>query len=190
MFSFKKRYYFIIESIKDIDLKILKKRKKFTIIYRNKNNSEILDDLLLFRKKCKMRSIEFFVANNLNLAISLRSDGIYLSSYNRTLKPIYLKKLNFKIIGSAHSHKQINMKVRQGCERIFFSKLFLVSYDKKSPFLGVVRFNNFLKNKKNLIPLGGINIKNLTKLNTINCNGFALMSEVKKKPANIINRLF
>lgn len=190
MFSFKKKYYFIIESIKDINLKELKKRKKFTIIYRNKNNSDIYKDLILFRKECKMRSIEFFVANNLNLAISLKSDGIYLSSYNKTFKAIQLKKMNFKIIGSAHSFKEVNMKVKQGCDRIFFSKLFLVSYDKKAPFLGVVKFNNFLKNNKTLIPLGGINIKNLTKLRTINCDGFALMSEIKKKPANIVNRLF
>ena len=47
-----------------------------------------------------------------------------------------------------------------------------------------------LKNNKNLIPLGGINQNNLNSLKTINSKGFALMSEIKKKPANIINRLF
>ena len=51
------------------------------------------------------------------------------------------------------------MKIKQGCEIILFSKLFLVNYDKKSPFLGVIKFNNFLKINKNLIPLGGINLK-------------------------------
>ena len=190
MFSFKKKYYFIIESIKDVDLKKIKNRKKFIIIYRTKNNSENIADLLIFRKKCKMKSVEFFVANNINLAIRLNSDGIYLSSYNKSFKALNLKKLNFKIMGSAHSSKEICMKIRQGCEKILFSKLFLVSYDKNSPFLGVIKFNNFLKNEKNLVPLGGININNLAKLNSINCSGFALMSEIKKKPANIINRLF
>ena len=82
------------------------------------------------------------------------------------------------------------MKVKQGCEVILFSKLFLVDYDKKSPFHGVVKFNNYLKLNKYLIPLGGINTKNLNSLNSIKCIGFALMSEVKKKPAKIINRLF
>ena len=82
------------------------------------------------------------------------------------------------------------MKIKQGCEIIIFSKLFLVNYDKKSPFLGVIKFNNFLKLNKNLIPLGGINQKNFNSLNSIKCKGFALMSEIKKKPANIINRLF
>ncbi len=190
MFSFKQRYYFIIESIKDIDLKKIKKRKKFTIIYRNQNNTENKADLLLFRKRCKMKSIEFYVANNLNLAIYLNSDGVYLSSYNKSFSALSLKRLNFKIIGSAHSSKEIFMKIKQGCRRILFSKLFLVDYDKRAKFLGIVKFNNLLKNNKNLIPLGGINQKNLNSLNIINSKGLALMSEIKKKPANIVNRLF
>ena len=96
MFSLKQKYYFIIESIKDIDLTKIKKRKKFIIIYRNKSNSENKADLLLFRKKCKIKSIDFYVANNLALAIALNSDGVYLSSYNKTFDALSLKKLNFK----------------------------------------------------------------------------------------------
>ena len=45
------------------------------------------------------------------------------------------------------------------------------------------------KNKK-LIPLGGINQQNLSSLNTVNSDGLALVSEIKKKPANIFSRLF
>ena len=190
MFSFKKRYYFIIENIKDINLNVLKKRNKFTIIYRTKSKSENLTELLLFRKKCKLKTIEFYVANNLNLAIRLNSDGVYLSSYNKSFKALYLKRSNFKIIGSAHSNKEIYLKITQGCKTIFFSKLFLVDYDKRSKFLGIVKFNQLLKNNKNLIPLGGINQRNLTSLKTVNSHGLALMSEIKKKPANIVNRLF
>ena len=82
------------------------------------------------------------------------------------------------------------MKVKQGCKEILFSKLFLVDYDKKSSFHGVIKFNNYLKLNKYLIPLGGINHKNLNSLNSIECMGFALMSEIKKKPTKIISRLF
>ena len=130
------------------------------------------------------------MANNLNLAIRLNSDGVYLSSYNKTFKALNLKRLNFKIIGSAHSNKEIYFKIMQGCKIIIFSKLFLVDYDKKSKFLGIVKFNQLLKNNKNLVPLGGINQRNLVSLQTVNSQGFALMSEIKKKPANIVNRLF
>ena len=190
MFIIKKKYYLIIESIKNLNLENIKKRNKFTIIYRNQHNSERKEDLLKFRKFCKLRSIDFFVANNLSLARELRSDGIYLSSYNTSYKPLLLKNLKLNIIGSAHSNKEIYMKTKQGCKIILFSKLFVVDYDKSAAFLGVTKFNKFLSFNKNLIPLGGINSNNLNNLNMINSKGFALMSEIKKKPAKIISRLF
>ena len=190
MFVFKKKYILIIESIKDINLENIKKRNKFIIIYRNNKNFEKSDALFKFRKKCKLRSIDFYVANNLKLAISLGSDGVYLSSYNKSFKALYLAKPNFNIIGSAHSKMEIAMKIKQGCKLILLSKLFQVTYDTNADFLGVIKFNNYLSFNKNLIPLGGINFNNLNNLNIILSLGLALMSEVKKKPANIINRLF
>ena len=45
----------------------------------------------------------------------------------------------------------------------------------KHLLLGVIKFNNFLKFDKRLIPLGGINQENLNKLNLIDCLGFALL---------------
>ena len=190
MFTHKKKYYLIIESIKDINLDNIKKSIKFSIIYRNLNTSECKKELLKFRKICKLKSIGFYVANNLNLATYLNSDGVYLSSYNKSFKALSLKRINYHLIGSAHSQKEIYTKIKQGCEIIIFSKLFSVSYNKKAPFLGVIKFNNFLKNYRNLIPLGGIHLNNLNSLNSINCEGFALMSEIKKKPTKIISRLF
>ena len=113
MFVFKKKYYLIIENIKDINLKNIKKRNKFVIIYRNNKNRDDLENLYKFRKFCKLKSIEFFVANNFHLAIKLGSDGIYLSSYNKSLKPLLLKKRNYKIIGSAHTNKEkININIK------------------------------------------------------------------------------
>jgi len=189
MFAFKNKYFFIIESIKDIDLRKIKKRNKFVIIYRNIKNLDKVENLLKFRRSCKLKSIEFYVANNINLAVKLSSDGIYLSSHNKSLKSLSRKKRNFKIIGSAHSNKEIFMKTQQGCEKIIFSKLFQVDYDKKASFLGLIKFNNFLRNNKKLIPLGGINSSNLNKLRIIMSEGFALKSEIKKKPT-ISSRLF
>ena len=190
MFSLKDKYYLIIESTKDINLKNIKKRNKFVIVYRNLKNIEEKTQLIKFRNECKIKSIDFYIANNINLAIDLNSDGLYLSSYNRSFKSLSLKKSNFKIIGSAHSPKEIFMKVKQGCKEILFSKLFLVDYDKKSSFHGVIKFNSYLRLNKYLIPLGGINHNNLNSLNSIKCMGFALMSEIKKKPTKIISRLF
>ena len=190
MFILKNKYYLIIESIKDIDLKNIKIRNKFFIIYRNNKKIDNLSELLRFRQNCKTKAIKFFIANDIKLAIILNSDGIYLSSYNKRLNFLNFKKINFEIIGSAHNLKEISDKIKQGCSSILLSKLFLVDYDKKSSFLGVLKFNNFSKISNKLIPLGGIKSNNLNHLKNVSCNGFALLSEVKKKPVNIINRLF
>ena len=73
MFILKKKYYLIVENTKDINLKNIKKRNKFVIIYRNKKNSEKKENLLKFRKECKLKLIHFYVANDINLAIELSS---------------------------------------------------------------------------------------------------------------------
>ena len=54
----------------------------------------------------------------------------------------------------------------------------------------VIKFNYLSTNTgKKIIPLGGISYGNLNKLKLIKCDAFAVMSEIKKKPA-IIDRLF
>ena len=83
MFILKKKYFLLIENIKDIDLENIKIRNKFSIIYRNNKNNENITNLLKFRKICKLKSIKFYIANNISLAIKLNSDGIYLSAYNK-----------------------------------------------------------------------------------------------------------
>ncbi len=189
MFILKSKYFLIIESIKDIELKNIKIRNKFLIIYRNNNKNDKLDDLIKFRRKCRLKAIKFFVANDIKLATLICSDGIYLSSFNKNLKFLNYKKKNFEIIGSAHNFKEISFKIKQGCSYILLSKLFIVDYDKRAPFMGTLKFNSFLKISKKLIPLGGIKYHNLNRLINVNCKGIAILSEIKKKPA-IFRRLF
>ena len=111
---------------------------------------------------------------------------MYISSYN---KKIYLNK-NLDLIGSAHSFKEISEKIKQGCKTIFLSRLFKTNYKDKKGYLGLVKFNLLaLKYKIAIVPLGGIKYSNLNKLNFVNSNGLALLSEIKKKPV-ITNRLF
>ena len=190
MFTFKKKYFLIIESIKDINLRNIKKYNKFIIIYRNQDHKEDIGDLIKFRKECKLKFVDFYVANNIKLSILLHSDGIYLSSNNKSFKALSLKSSKYRIIGSSHNIAEINYKIKQGCDYILLSKLFMVDYSKNSPFLDVIRFNHYSKQFDNkLVPLGGIKFSNLNKLKTVMCEGFALMSEIKKKPT-IASRLF
>ena len=96
MFAFKKKYFLIIESIKDINLRNIKKHNKYSIIYRNKQYKENFNELLKFRKECRLKIIDFYVANDIKLSIQLNSDGIYLSSYNKTFSVLNINRINFK----------------------------------------------------------------------------------------------
>ena len=114
MFIIKNNYYFIIESIKDIDLKKLKNFSKINIVYRYKNIEDI-EKLKNFRKACLNKNIKFIVSNNIKLMILLKADGLYISAHNKNLNIVKYKHLNYKIIGGAHSIYEINLKKQQGC---------------------------------------------------------------------------
>ena len=191
MFAYKKKYFLIIENTKDIDLRNIKKRDKFVIIYRNIVSEDNILKLKRFRTLCKSKNILFFVANDIDLAIKLHSDGLYLSAKNINFRSLNQKTNKFRIIGSAHNFREIDIKKKQGCDLILLSRLFKVSYKQNQNFLGIIKFNNYsLKYNNLLIPLGGIDSSNISKLKNIKSNFLALMSEVKKKPAKIFSRLF
>ena len=191
MLVYKKKYFLFLENIKDIDLSNIKLANKFIIIYRKHNKTPNYHELLRFRERCKSKRIEFYIANNLKLMMTLKADGLYISAFNNKLKLSKLKKTKFKIIGSAHNVREINIKNTQGCNYIMFSRLFETNYKDKRNYLGIIKFNLIrLSRKEKLVPLGGINILNLNKLKNVNSDSFAILSEVKKKPARIFSRLF
>jgi thiamine monophosphate synthase len=184
MFIIKKNYYFYIDNTELINLNSFLNSKKITIIYRNIKNLECIKKIIRFAQICKKKKIKLFIANDYRLARICKADGLYLSAHN---KKIYK---NFNTIGSAHNYSEINQKIKQGCKKIIFSRLFKTTYANKNSFYGIIKFNLIIKNSNfNLIPLGGIRNSNLLKLNLINSNSFAIFSEIKKKPA-IANRLF
>jgi thiamine monophosphate synthase len=186
MFIIKSNYYLYIENTKNINLTFIKKSKKFCIIYRNFGVQEKREDVIKFRKQCAKKKFKFYVANNFKLFKRCKADGLYLSAFN---KKIYLNK-NLDLIGSSHSHREINEKIKQGCKTIFLSRLFKTSYKNKKNYLGVVKFNLIVRNyKTKIVPLGGIKYSNLNKINLLNTTGLGLLSEIKKKPV-ISNRLF
>ena len=186
MFIIKNNYYLYIENTKNIDLNHIKKNKKISIIYRPDSNKEDVANLIKFRNQCRLKRFKFYIANNSKLFKNCKADGLYLSSSN---KKIYLKK-NINLVGSAHSFKEINEKIKQGCKTIFLSRLFKTNYKDDKMHMGVIKFNLIsLMYKIKLVPLGGIRESNLNKLLLLNSSGLALLSEIKKKPV-ISNRLF
>ena len=191
MFVFKKNYYLFIENTRILNLNLIKIRKKFNIIYRNLKFKEQIKELSNFRRNCKKNGIKFYIANDAILLTKLKADGLYISAHNKNLLLNRFAEKGFDIIGSAHNQKEINIKEKQGCRAVIFSRLFETNYSYKKGHLGVRRFNTIcLRSKLELVPLGGINEKNLNKMSSVISESFACLSAVKKKPAKLINRLF
>ncbi len=191
MFISKKKYYLFIDNTNYFDLDLIKKRDKFNIIFRNHKSKIKVENLIKFKKKCKKKGIKFFIANNTKIMSEVKADGLYISAFNKELRFNYYKNKGYKIIGSAHSQEEIFLKRKQGCDEIILSRLFETNYQNKKGYLGVLKFNNISsKHNINIVPLGGINNKTLSKLNLVRSSALACLSAIKKKPANFINRLF
>tara|TARA_B100001057_G_scaffold485251_1_gene564688 strand:+ start:1094 stop:1669 length:576 start_codon:yes stop_codon:yes gene_type:complete len=191
MLMLKKKYYLFLENTRAFNLNIIKIRKKFNIVYRNQTTKENIEDLINYRRNCRKKGINFYIANDTNLLTKTKADGLYISAYNKNLLLNKYSKKGFIVIGAAHNQKELNLKIKQGCKVIIFSRLFETEYDYKKGHLGIQKFNILsLRNKVELVPLGGINEKNLCKMKSVISTSFACLSAIKKKPAKLINRLF
>ena len=167
-----KKYYFINK----FDTNIIGKQDKQTaVIYRN-YNSKIEDQNLILKIKnyCKNNAIKFYLSNNIKLALKLNLDGVYIPSFNSSLKHLsYSFKKKFKIIGSAHNFKEIKIKETQKVQKIFISSAF----KKNKNFLGVNKFKILAAfTSKDVVVLGGISKKNFKKLSLLNRSEFAGIS--------------
>ena len=165
------KYYFINKfDTNNID----KQDKQTTIIYRNYSTKIESSLILKIKRYCKKKSIQFYLCNDIRLAIKLDLDGAYIPSFNKSLKHLaYSHKRNFKIVGSAHNLKEIRIKENQNVTKIFLSSLF----KKNKNFLGINKFKLLSKlTKKNIVVLGGISNKNKKKLSLLDQSDFAGIS--------------
>jgi thiamine-phosphate pyrophosphorylase len=167
-----RKYYFINKfDTNNID----KQDKQTTIIYRNYSKKNVDQTLILkIKKYCKKKSINFYLSNNVRLAIKLNLDGAYIPSFNNSLKHLsYSYKKNFKLIGSAHNLKEIKVKENQNVNKIFLSSLF----KKNKNFLGINKFKLLSKlTQKDIVALGGISKENKKKLSLLGKSDFAGIS--------------
>ena len=170
-----KIFYFIDEFNKEHILKI---NKNINLIFRNHKKKFNLKFYKNLKKFCQSNGYKIYLANNVKIANSLSYDGVYLSSFNKKFLKNRNFKLNFKILGSAHNIKEIKHKEKQGVKYIFLSPIFH-KFDKKG--LGLIKFKNLSNNcLSQIVALGGINNKNINKLNLINIRCFASINYIKK----------
>ena len=167
-----KKYYFINKC--DTNL-INKQDKQTSIIYRNYSKKTTDKSIILkIKKYCKKKSIKFYLSNNVELAIELDLDGVYIPAFNKSFKHLsYSFKKKFEILGSAHNLREIRIKENQKVNKIFLSSLF----KKNKNYLGINRLKILSKNtKKTIVVLGGISKENKRKLNLLNNPDFAGIS--------------
>ena len=130
--------------------------------------------ILKLKTYCKNNGYKFYLSNNIKLAIKLNLDGVYIPSFNKSIKHLaFSYKKNFLIIGSAHNNKEIKNKELQNVKVLFLSSLF----KQNKNYLGINKFkllSNLTKNK--VVALGGISSKNIKKIKLVNCYGFAGIS--------------
>ena len=174
--SFLKKYYFINK----FDRFHLEKIScSVSIIYRNYKKKTNIKLLRKIKNYCNKRGIEFFLSNDLKLALKLNLNGVYLPAFNNEIIPnCFQTKKNFKLIGSAHNIYELNIKKKQKVEEIFISPVF----KKKNKILCIYGFLKLKKlNQLKNIVLGGIDENNLKKLGLINADGYAAIKLFNKK---------
>jgi len=168
-------YYFID---KFDSHEILKLDKKINIIYRNYKKKNNIDDIKKIKKLCKLSKRKFYLANDIKLVLRLKLDGLYIPSFNKSLKVKYIQNKKIEILGSAHNFKEIYFKKKQGVSKLFLSPLFKVKKSKNN--IGIIKYRIFSKLiSAKTIALGGINRTNIKTLKMLNCEGFAAISYFK-----------
>ena len=167
-----KKYYFINE----FNYKhLINLNKNISFIWRNKDKETSIKTLIKLRDFCKKNQRCFYISNDVKLAKKMNADGVYISSTNKNLnlKTTNFKK-KFKILGSAHNLKEIKIKELQNTKEIFLSPLFKKKTNRQLDIYRYLKLRETTKMKD--ISLGGINSKNLKKLNMIEPSGFAGIS--------------
>ena len=177
MFKKFNEIYHFIDEFKEADLNKLD--SKISLIYRNYEKKVDVSLIKKIKNYCKKKNKKFYLANNTQLSYNLNLDGVYIPSFNRSVKHnSFKRKKNFKVLGSAHNIKEILIKEKQNVDSIFISPIFKNQKQKK--ILGIYRFLILKKiTKKKVIGLGGINKLTIKKLRAMKCDGFASISLIK-----------
>ena len=176
---FNKSYIFIEQLDMLSKIKSLKLINVNIIIDVNEKTEKSDEKEVFIVKFAKKNKIPFIIKNNFRKCFKYNANGIFLDSKNKSrLKPIFYKK-NFEIIGQAHNQSEYFLKYNQGCKVIMLSPIFSNIKYTKNKLLGVLKFNLIsVIWKTKICALGGINKKNLKKVNTTKALHIASKSSI------------
>ena len=155
--------FYFIDQINKSTISTIFKFRNISLIYMSQNNSfSNIQDLIKIKEFSNKNNLKFYVTDNIQLAIKVKANGIYLTkNYNRMLHNYNYKK-NFLILGSVHNQLEYYRKSIQNCKKIFLSPIFFNKKYSINKILGVIKFKIISKDWKNeAIPLSGINQRNI-----------------------------
>ena len=155
--------YYFIDQINKSTISTIFKFRNISLIYMSQNNSfSNIEDLIKIKEFSTKNNLKFYVTDNIQLAIKVKANGIYLTkNYNRMLHNYNYKK-DFLILGSVHNQLEYYRKSIQNCKKIFLSPIFFNKKYSINKILGVIKFKIISKDWKNeAIPLSGINQRNI-----------------------------
>ena len=187
--SYFENFYFFTNNLTKENEKNLSKFKNIAIIYNQNSTSSNPKELRKIMKFCKKNKIKAYIKDDIKKAKNVNANGVFLSSNNKRkciINNNFNQKINFKIIGAAHSQNDFFFKKSQGCIDIFLSPLFKNQKYSQNKILNICKFN-LISNKWtcNLFALGGINSSNLKKVFMTKSRGVGFISfindlEIKK----------
>jgi thiamine-phosphate pyrophosphorylase len=175
-----KEVFVYLDSINELIKFNILKIKNVNIIYDNYDFSEkVFLDIKTF---CKKHNLNLFIKDNYQAVIKFKLAGLVITHANKKIlgygNPLCNKK-KIGIIGKVHNQNEFFLKKQQKCERIIFSPIFLTKKYSSNQILNINKFNLISKNWNiKIFALGGINIKNISRLKMSNISGFAIKSFV------------
>ena len=83
-----------------------------------------------------------------------------------------LLKKKFSVIGAAHNQLEYIYKSKQSCQEVMLSPIFENSKYSPNKILNIIKFNNISNHwKEKIIALGGLNLKNINKIQMTKIGG-------------------
>lgn len=124
---------------------------------------------------CQTYHHPYLVANNVQLAQTIKANGVHLSEYT-VKQATHIKKRypNWVITSSVHNQQTLNAAQRYPLDLIFISPIFATQSHPHKTTLGFIKLQELAR--KSIIPsyaLGGINNENCHLLNNSLVSGIA-----------------
>ena len=167
------KYYFFCDAMNNEIINKIHKMKNIVFVLNiNDKDTNDFNNKLSIVQFLRRKKIQFLLYNNFQKCIKYQANGVFLDSKNKSiLRPMLLKK-KFSVIGAAHNQLEYIYKSKQSCQEVMLSPIFENSKYSPNKILNIIKFNNISNHwKEKIIALGGLNLKNINKIQMTKIGG-------------------